>query len=113
MNFENRYQIPRIHDLPNQFHGGIIFLNIDLRLSYHQVRINDENIFRTTFRTRYSHYEFIIMPFGLTNTLASFMCLMNIIFNNYIDRFLVVFINDILVYSKNEQEHKEHFRTVL
>ena len=113
MTIKNKYPLPRIDDLFYQFRVENLFSKIYLRSGYHQVRINDENIFRTTFRTRYSHYEFFIIPFGLTNTLASFMCLMNIIFNNYIDKFLVVFINDILVYSKNEQEHKEHFRIVL
>ena len=73
---------------------------------YHQVRIKDEYIFKTAFRTRYGHYQCVVMPFGLTNTPAAFMCLINIILSNYLKKFVVFFIDDILIYSKNEQEHK-------
>ena len=90
-----------------------MFSKIDLRLGYHQVQINDEDIFKTTFRTCYGHYEFVVIPFGLTNVPATFMCLMNNILSNYLDKFLVFFIEDILIYSKNEQEHKEHLKIVL
>ena len=82
-------------------------------VGYNQLRIKDEDIFKMTFRTRYGHYQFVIIPFGLTNTHASFMCLMNIILRKYLDKFMVIFIDDILIYSKNEQEHKEHLRIIL
>ena len=77
------------------------------------MRIKDEDIFKTSFRTRYGHYEFVIIPFGLKNTLAAFMCLMSIILSNYLDKFVVVFIDDILIYSKNEQENEERLKLVL
>ena len=113
MTIKNRYPLPWIDDLFDQFHRETIFLKIDLRSGYHQVRIKDEDIFKTTFKTHYSHYEFVAMPFGLTNAPVSFMCLMNIILSNYLDKFVVVFIDDILIYSKNEQEHKEHLKIFL
>ena len=75
--------------------------------------IKDEDIFKTTFSTRYSHYEFVIIPFGLTNAPTAFMCLMNNILSNYLGKFVVVFINDILIYSKEEQEHKEHLKIIM
>ena len=90
-----------------------MFPKIDLRSGYHQVRIKDEDIFKTAFRTRYGHYEFVIMPFGLTNTPTIFMCLMNNIIHKYLDNFVVIFIDDILIYSKSEEEHKEHLKIVL
>ena len=113
MTIKNCYPLPRIDDLFDQFCRETIISKIDLRSGYHQVRIKDDDIFKTTFRTRWGHYEFIVMPFGLTNTLAAFMCLMNTILSNYLDNFVVVFIGDILIYSKNDQEHKEHLRIVL
>ena len=97
----------------NQFRGETIFSKIDLRSGYYQVRIKDEYIFKNSFRTRYGHYEFVVMPFGLTNTLTTFMCLMNSILSNYFDEFLFIFINTILIYSKNKQEHEEHLRIIL
>ena len=90
-----------------------MFSKIDLRSRYHQVRIKDEYIFKTTFRTRYGHYEFVVMPFGLTNAPTIFMCLMNNIMHKYLDKFVVVFIDDILIYSKTEEEYKEHLKIVL
>ena len=113
MTIKNRYPLPHIDDLFDQLRGATVFSKIDLRSGYHQVRIKDEDIFKRTFRTRYGHYEFVVMPFGLTNAPTIFMCLMNNIMHKYLDKFVVVFINDILIYSKTEAEHKEHLRIVL
>ena len=106
MTIKNRYSFPFIDDLFDQLCGAMVFSKIDLQSGYHQVRIKDEDIFKTAFRTRYGHYEFVVMPFGLTNAPAIFMCLMNNVMHKYLDKFVVVFIDDILIYSKSEEEHK-------
>ena len=93
--------------------GAKIFSNIDLRSRYHQVHIRNEDIHKSAFQTRYGHYEFVVMSFGLTNAPANFMWTRNNIFNKYLDKFVLVFIDDILVCSKNKEEHKEHLRIVL
>ncbi|GKE15905.1 putative reverse transcriptase domain-containing protein [Tanacetum coccineum] len=110
---KNRYPLPRIDDLFNQLQGSSIYLKIDLRSGYHQLRVREEDIPRTAFRTRYEHYEFRVMPFGLTNAPAVFMDLMNRVCKPYLDKFVIVFIDDILIYSRNEKEHEEHLKTIL
>ena len=102
-----------IDDLFYQMRGARVFSKIDLRSSYHQVRIKDEYIHKTAFRTRYGHYEFVVVPFGLMNAPATFMCLMNSVFSMYLDKFVLVFLDDIVVYYKNEKEHEEHLRLTL
>jgi hypothetical protein len=110
---KKKYPLPIIDDLFDQLRGENIFSNIDLNTRYHQVRIKEEDINKTTFITRYGHYKFVVVPCGLTNSLVVFMCLMNSIFRNYLDKFVIVFLDDILIYSKSEEEHEHHLRLVL
>ncbi|GKE28182.1 putative reverse transcriptase domain-containing protein, partial [Tanacetum coccineum] len=110
---KNRYPLPRIDDLFDQLQGSSVYSKIDLRSGYHQLRVREEDIPKTAFRTRYGHYEFQVMPFGLTNAPAIFMDLMNRVCKPYLDKFVIVFIDDILIYSKNKQEHEEHLKLIL
>ena len=110
---KNKYPLPRIDDLFDQIKGDKVFLKIDLRSRYHKVRIKEEDAHKNAFRTRYGHYEFMVVPFGLANEPMTSMCLMNNVFNKYLDKFIIVFLDAILVYSKNKEENEEHLRLVL
>jgi hypothetical protein len=110
---KNKYLLPRIEDLFDQMRGARVFSKIDLQSGYHQMKIRPSDIPKTTFSTQYGLYEFAVMSFGLTNALVYFMNLMNKVFMEYLDRFIVVFIDDILIYSKSDSEHEEHLRLVL
>jgi len=110
---KNKYPLPRIEDLFDQLKGACVFSKIDLRSCYHQLRIKPSDIPKTAFTTRYGLYEYTVMSFGLTNALAYFMYLRNKVFMEYLDKFVVVFIDDILIYSKTEEDHEEHLRFVL
>jgi len=107
---KNKYSLPRIDDLFDQLKGARVFSKIDLSSGYYQLRIKELDIAKTTFKTQYGHYEFLVMPFGLTNTPVIFIDLMNRVFRPYLDKFIVVFIDDILVYSKSYLEHEQHLR---
>ena len=110
---KNRYPLPRIDDLFDQLRGARVYSKIDLRTSYHQPRVRDTDIPKKVFRTRYGNYEFTVIPFGLTNAPATFMDLMHKVFQPYLDKFVVVFMDDILIYSQSEWEHEYHLRIVL
>ncbi|GJZ35764.1 putative nucleotidyltransferase, ribonuclease H [Tanacetum coccineum] len=110
---KNHYPLPRIDDLFDQLQGSSIYSKIDLRSGYHQLRVREEDIPKTAFRTRYGHYEFQVMPFGLTNAPVVFMDLINRVCKPYLDKFVIMFIDDILIYSHNEKEHEEHLKIIL
>ena len=110
---KNRYPLPRIDDLFDQLRGALVYSKINLLTGYHKSRVKKVDIPKTTFRTRYEHFEFTVMPFELTNAPVAFMDLMHRVFQPYIDQFIVVFVDDILIYSKFEEVHKGHLRIVL
>ncbi|GJZ23852.1 putative reverse transcriptase domain-containing protein [Tanacetum coccineum] len=110
---KNSYPLPRIDDLFDQLQGSSVYSKIDLRSGYHQLWVREEDIPKTAFRSRYGHYEFQVMPFGLTNAPAVFMDLMNRVCKPYLDKFVIVFIDDILIYSKNKKEHEEHLKAIM
>ena len=110
---KNKYPLLVINDLFDQLEGACVFSKIDLRSGYHQLKIREGDIPKTAFTTRYGLYEYTVMSFGLTNAPAYFMNMMNKVFMEFLDKFVVVFIDDILIYSKNEQEHETHLRLVL
>ncbi|GJZ49273.1 putative reverse transcriptase domain-containing protein [Tanacetum coccineum] len=113
LTMKNRYPLPRIDDLFDQLQGSNIYSKIDLRSGYHQLRVREQDIPKTAFQTRYSHYEFRVMPFGLTNAPAVFMDIMSRVCKPYLDKFVIVFIDDILIYSKDDKEHEEHLKATL
>ena len=109
---KNQYPLPRIDDLIDQLRGTRVYSKIDLRIGYHHLRVRETDISKIAFRTRYGHFEFTVMPFGLTNAPVAFMDLMHRVFQPYLDQFFVVFVDDILIYSQSEWEHKYHLRIV-
>jgi hypothetical protein len=109
----NQYPLPRIDDLFDQLKGAKYYSKIDLRSGYYQLKVKENDVHKTAFRTRYGHYEYVVMPFGLTNAPAVFMDLMNRVFKEYLDKFVIVFIDDILVYSATKELHQEHLQLVL
>ena len=113
MTIKNRYPLSCINDMFDQIHRLTIFSKIDLRYGYHKFKIKDEDIFKTAFRTRYGHYEFVVIPFWLTNAPSNFMCLMNSVLSKYLDKFVVIFIDAILIYSKMKKKHDEHLQIIL
>ncbi len=110
---KNKYPLPRIDEMLDQLHGATVFSKIDLQSGYHQVRIAAEDVEKTAFRTRYGLFQFLVLPFGLTNAPATFQHLMNSVLRPYLDKFVLVYLDDILIYSKNEAEHLRHIQTVL
>ena len=110
---KNKYPLPRIDDLFEQLNGATVFSKIDLRSGYNLLKVRESDITKIAFRTRYGHYKFLVMSFGLTNALATFMDLMNRVFEEYLDKFIIVFIDDILGYSRTIKEHELHLKIVL
>lgn len=110
---KNKYSLPHVDELFDRLHDAECFSKIDLRSGYHQIRIDPSDVSKTAFRTRYGHYEFLVLPFGLTNAPATFMHLMHQTFRDYLDEFVIAFLDDILIYSKTPEEHEKHVRKVL
>ena len=110
---KNKYPLPRVDDLLDKLHGAKVFSKIDLASGYHQVRLAEADIHKSAFRTRYGHYEYTVLPFGMCNAPATFMRLMHDVFMPYLDEFVIIYLDDICIYSKSEEEHEEHLRKVL
>ena len=110
---KNRYPLLRINDLFDQLRGARVYSKIDLRTSYHQLRVREADIPKRVFRMWYGHFEFTVMPFGLMNAPTAFMDLMNMVFQAFLDQFVVVFVDDILIYPQSEVEHEYHLRIIL
>ncbi|XP_019097806.1 PREDICTED: uncharacterized protein LOC109131372, partial [Camelina sativa] len=110
---KNKYPLPRMYELLDQLWGATWFSKVDLASNYHQIPIDEVDVRKTAFRTRYGHYEFVVMPFGLTNAPASFMRFMNSVFQEFLDVSVIIFIDDILVFSKSPEEHVVHLSAVL
>ena len=108
---KNRYPLSRIDDLFDQLRGVRVYSKIDLRIGYHQLRVREIDIPKTAFRTRYGHFKFTVMPFGLTNAPMILMDLMHRVFQPYLDQFVVVFVDDMLIYSQSKEKHEDHLRT--
>ncbi|CAF3434864.1 unnamed protein product [Rotaria socialis] len=113
LTIKNKYPIPRIDEMLDQLNDAKCFSRLDLKAGYHQIRIKDDDIEKTAFRTRYGSFEFVVLPFGLTNAPPTFMRLMNSIFHKYLDKFVIIYLDDILIYSKNENDHLNHIKLVL
>jgi len=113
MTIKNKYPFPRIKELFDQLQGAKLFSKINLRSGYYQLRIKTDDVPKIAFRSRYGHYEFLVMPFGLTNAPVAFMDMMNQVFKPYLDKFVIVFIDDILIYSPSKEDHENHLKIVL